>query len=203
MKSRSRTQSKSNLDISGINLSDMEGFENTSAFTCGDDMEVLLADASQDLNFSEFAIPMRVVAGGALDGKTIRGVDLVNTPGLFLTAMQEGGAKGVTKTVDPETILRGEDVLWFAGDMSGMQTLRRIRAWCRKTIKSRNCPSVKPIDDSYKLLCHSTLSWKDNRSEMRIFEQDTTRLLSPCRGLAVEFKRALVTSFCKREMFCC
>ena len=59
MKSRSRTQSKSNLDISGINLSDMEGFENTSAFTCGDDMEVLLADASQDLNFSEFAIPMR------------------------------------------------------------------------------------------------------------------------------------------------
>ena len=126
MKSRSRTQSKSNLDISGINLSDMEGFENTSAFTCGDDMEVLLADASQDLNFSEFAIPMRVVAGGALDGKTIRGVDLVNTPGLFLTAMQEGGAKGVTKTVDPETILRGEDVLWFAGDMSGMQTLRRI-----------------------------------------------------------------------------
>ena len=125
MKPPSRSQSKSNLDTSFTNLSDVEGFENTSEFTCGDDLEVLLADA-QDLNFSEFAIPMRVVAGGALDGKTIRGVDLVNTPGLFLTAMQEGGAKGVTKTVDPETVLRGEDVLWFAGDMSGMQTLRRI-----------------------------------------------------------------------------
>ena len=125
MKSRSRPQSKSNLDISAANLSDMEGFENTSEFTCGDDLEVLLSDA-QDLNFSEFAIPMRVVTGGALDGKTIRGVDLLNTPGLFLTAMQEGGAKDVTKTFDPDTILRGEDVLWFAGDMSGMQTLRRI-----------------------------------------------------------------------------
>jgi len=108
------------------NLSDMEGFENTSEFTCGDEIEVLLSDASKDLNFSEFAIPMRVVAGGALDGKTIRGVDLHNTPGLFITAMQESGAEGETKAVDPDTVLRGEDVLWFAGDIFGVQTLRSI-----------------------------------------------------------------------------
>ena len=44
----------------------MEGFENTSAFTCGDDMEVLLADASQDLNFSEFAIPIAAWSPEAL-----------------------------------------------------------------------------------------------------------------------------------------
>ena len=61
MKPPSRSQSKSNLDMSFTNLSDVEGFENTSEFTCGDDLEVLLADA-QDLNFSEFAIPC-VVAG--------------------------------------------------------------------------------------------------------------------------------------------
>ena len=115
------------------------------------------------------------MVGGALDGKTIRGVDLVNTPGLFLTAMQEGGAKGVTKTVDPETVLRGEDVLWFAGDMSGMQTLRRIPAWCRKTTKSRNCPFVKPIDDSCKLSSRNTRFWKDSQSETRISEPDTMR----------------------------
>ena len=129
-----RSSSKVDLAASGDkstraaagNLSDMEGFENTSEFTCGDEIEVLLSDASKDLNFSEFAIPMRVVAGGALDGKTIRSVDLHNTPGLFITAMQEGGAAGETKAVDPDTVLRGEDVLWFAGDMGGMQTLRRI-----------------------------------------------------------------------------
>ena len=96
-----------------------------STYTCGNDLEVLLTDAKTELNFNEFAIPMRVVSGGALDGKTIRGVDLANVPGLFCTAIQSN-ASSEMRIPDAETILNGEDILWFAGDMNGMQTLRRI-----------------------------------------------------------------------------
>jgi len=94
-------------------------------YTCGSDLEVLLTDAKTELKFNEFAIPMRVVSGGALDGKTIRGVDLANVPGLFCTAIQSN-ARSEMRVPDAETILNGEDILWFAGDMNGMQTLRRI-----------------------------------------------------------------------------
>ncbi|ABO99003.1 DASS family transporter: sodium ion/sulfate [Ostreococcus lucimarinus CCE9901] len=81
----------------------------------------------QDMDMDDltFAIPMRVVSGGALDGKTIRGVDLANVPGLFCTAIQSN-ASSEMRIPDAETILNGEDILWFAGDMNGMQTLRRI-----------------------------------------------------------------------------
>ena len=94
-------------------------------FTVGEELEVLLSDTKTEVNVNEFAIPMRVVSGGALDGKTIRGVDLANVPGLFCTAIQSGG-DGEMRVPDAETILNGEDILWFAGDMMGMQTLRRI-----------------------------------------------------------------------------
>ena len=112
------------------NLAESTSGKNLSAyaepeFTCENDLEVLLADISSDENFTEFAIPMRVRGNGALDGKTIRAVDLSNVPGLFMTAIQEGGT-GEMKVPDLETILHAEDVLWFAGDMTGMQTLRRI-----------------------------------------------------------------------------
>jgi len=112
------------------NLAESTSGKNLSAyaepeFTCENDLEVLLADTSSDENFTEFAIPMRVRGNGALDGKTIRAVDLSNVPGLFMTAIQEGGT-GEMKVPDLETILHAEDVLWFAGDMTGMQTLRRI-----------------------------------------------------------------------------
>eukprot|EP00223_Ostreococcus_mediterraneus_P003509 CAMPEP_0179605312 /NCGR_PEP_ID=MMETSP0930-20121108/851_1 /TAXON_ID=548131 ORGANISM="Ostreococcus mediterraneus, Strain clade-D-RCC1621" /NCGR_SAMPLE_ID=MMETSP0930 /ASSEMBLY_ACC=CAM_ASM_000580 /LENGTH=1050 /DNA_ID=CAMNT_0021473727 /DNA_START=338 /DNA_END=3486 /DNA_ORIENTATION=+ len=112
------------------NLAESTSGKNLSAyaepeFTCENDLEVLLADTSSDENFTEFAIPMRVVGNGALDGKTIRAVDLTNVPGLFMTAIQEGGT-GEMKAPDLETFLHAEDVLWFAGDMTGMQTLRRI-----------------------------------------------------------------------------
>ena len=94
-------------------------------FTVGEELEVLLSDTKTEVNVNEFAIPMRVVSGGALDGKTIRGVDLANVPGLFCTAIQSGG-DGEMRVPEAETILNGEDILWFAGDMMGMQTLRRI-----------------------------------------------------------------------------
>lgn len=52
-------------------------------YTCGNDLEVLFIDAKIEFNFNEFVIFMCVVSGGVLDGKIIRGVDLVNVLGLF------------------------------------------------------------------------------------------------------------------------
>ena len=104
-----------------MSMDDLE----TLSFTCGDDLEVLLTENKTEVNFNEFAIPMRVVSGGALDGKTIQQVDLANMPGLFCTAVQTH-ERHEMQVPDGNTRLNGEDILWFAGDMAGIQTLRRI-----------------------------------------------------------------------------
>ena len=111
-----RSASRRNISMDDLEL---------PTFTCGDDLEVLLTETKTKLNFNEFAIPMRVVSGGALDGKTIRQVDLANVPGLFCTAIQTH-ERGEMRVPNGDTVLNGEDVMWFAGDMAGMQTLRRI-----------------------------------------------------------------------------
>lgn len=111
-----RSASRRNMSMDDLEL---------PTFTCGDDLEVLLTETKTKLNFNEFAIPMRVVSGGALDGKTILQVDLANVPGLFCTAIQTH-ERGEMRVPDGDTVLHGEDVMWFAGDMAGMQTLRRI-----------------------------------------------------------------------------
>ena len=132
-------------------------------FTVGEELEVLLSDTKTEVNVNEFAIPMRVVSGGALDGKTIRGVDLANVPGLFCTAIQSGG-DGEMRVPDAETILNGEDILWFAGDMMGMQTLRRI-------------PGLVSQEDQVEKLGHVRKS--DRRLVQAVVSQAST-LLGKC-----------------------
>ena len=132
-------------------------------FTAGSDLEVLISGQQTELNYNEFAIPMRVVSGGALDGKTISKVDLANVPGLFCTAIQSS-AEGEMRVPEPDTILNGEDIMWFAGDMQGMQTLRRI-------------PGLVSQDDQIDKLNHVRMS--DRRLVQAVISQQS-KLVGTC-----------------------
>ena len=94
-------------------------------FTVGEKLEVLLSDTKTEVNVNEFAIPMRVVSGGGSSTAKPFERRFSQRSRLFCTAIQSGG-DGEMRVPDAETILNGEDILWFAGDMMGMQTLRRI-----------------------------------------------------------------------------
>ncbi|ACO60727.1 divalent Anion:Na+ symporter family [Micromonas commoda] len=76
---------------------------------------------------TDFTCPMRVIPGGAADGKTLVLAGLRGLPGLFLTAIHQTGAESEAMTAPgPDYVLSGGDVLWFAGDAAGIQSLRRI-----------------------------------------------------------------------------
>ena len=92
------------------------------------DLEVLSREGSEDIRaMTDFTCPMRVIPGGAADGKTLVLAGLRGLPGLFLTAIHQAGAESEAMTAPgPDYVLSGGDVLWFAGDAAGIQSLRRI-----------------------------------------------------------------------------
>ena len=78
---------------------------------------------------TDFTCPMRVIPGGAVEGKTLSAAGLRGLPGLFLTAVQTGEETDAVAAPGPEYVLRGGDVLWFAGDAAGVS--RRQEAFGR------------------------------------------------------------------------
>jgi len=92
------------------------------------DLEVLSREGSEDIRaMTDFTCPMRVIPGGAADGKTLVLAGLRGLPGLFLTAIHQAGAESEAMTAPgPDYVLSGGDILWFAGDAAGIQSLRRI-----------------------------------------------------------------------------
>ena len=92
------------------------------------DLEVLSKEGSEDIRaMTDFTCPMRVIPGGSADGKTLVLAGLRGLPGLFLTAIHQAGAESEAMTAPgPDYVLSGGDILWFAGDAAGIQSLRRI-----------------------------------------------------------------------------
>ncbi len=66
-----------------------------------------------DADVREFALSMRVVPGGPLDGKQVEDGGLRNLAGVFLVGIERGGE--LIAPVSPEQTLRGGDVLNFSG----------------------------------------------------------------------------------------
>ena len=76
---------------------------------------------------TDFTCPVRVIPGGAVEGKTLAAAGLRGLPGLFLTAVQTAGEDAdAVAAPGPEYVLHGDDILWFAGDAAGISALRRI-----------------------------------------------------------------------------
>jgi uncharacterized protein with PhoU and TrkA domain len=70
---------------------------------------------------------VRVIPGGAVEGKTLAAAGLRGLPGLFLTAVQKAGQeKDAVAAPGADYVLSADDVLWFAGDAAGISSLRRI-----------------------------------------------------------------------------
>ena len=110
------------------------------------DLEVLSREGAADIRaMTDFTCPMRVIPGGAVEGKTLSAAGLRGLPGLFLTAVQTGEETDAVAAPGPEYVLRGGDVLWFAGDAAGVSSLRRI-------------PGVTAVDNKQvdKLKLHKT-----------------------------------------------
>lgn len=120
----------------------------TLGVTPDPDLEVLSREGAQDMRaMTDFTCPVRVLPEGAMDGKTLAAAGLRGLPGLFLTAVQAGCSTGAAAArrerkeegeeekeaaaeamaaPGPDYVLKGGDVLWFAGDAAGVHSLRRI-----------------------------------------------------------------------------
>ena len=92
------------------------------------DLEVLSREGAEDIRaMTDFTCPVRVIPGGAVDGKTLAAAGLRGLPGLFLTAVQKAGQeKDAVAAPGADFVLSPDDVLWFAGDAAGISSLRRI-----------------------------------------------------------------------------
>mgnify|MGYP002852956388 CR=1 FL=1 len=92
------------------------------------DLEVLSREGAEDIRaMTDFTCPVRVIPGGAVEGKTLAAAGLRGLPGLFLTAVQKAGLeKDAVAAPGADYVLSADDVLWFAGDAAGISSLRRI-----------------------------------------------------------------------------
>ena len=68
------------------------------------DLEVLSREGAADIRaMTDFTCPMRVIPGGAVEGKTLSAAGLRGLPGLFLTAVQTGEETDAVAAPGPST----------------------------------------------------------------------------------------------------
>ncbi|KAF5834937.1 citrate transporter-domain-containing protein [Dunaliella salina] len=73
----------------------------------------------------QFLSAFYVVPKGAVDGKSVRQAGLRGMNGIFLAYVDRADGTAL-HAVPPDTVLRGGDVLWFAGDVHGVTFLLRM-----------------------------------------------------------------------------
>uniref|UniRef100_A0A7S3R255 RCK C-terminal domain-containing protein n=1 Tax=Dunaliella tertiolecta TaxID=3047 RepID=A0A7S3R255_DUNTE len=73
----------------------------------------------------QFLSAFYVVPKGAVDGKSVRQAGLRGMNGIFLAYVDCADGTPL-HAVPPDTVLRGGDVLWFAGDVHGVTFLLRM-----------------------------------------------------------------------------
>jgi di/tricarboxylate transporter len=96
--------------------------------------------AGQQLEESthEFSVSMKVVRGGALDGKTVEGAELRNLLGVFLAGIERDGE--LVAPVAPDFRLRGGDRLSFVGRADKVVDLQS-----RKGLESAEAPHMSQL----------------------------------------------------------
>ncbi|MCC6579013.1 MAG: SLC13 family permease [Phycisphaeraceae bacterium] len=72
-----------------------------------------------------YAVEMLVETGSAIDGKSIEEAGLRHLPGVFLADIERQGERLVA--VGPEQVLRGDDRLFFVGNIDSVVDLQRLR----------------------------------------------------------------------------
>ncbi|CAG9467531.1 unnamed protein product [Pedinophyceae sp. YPF-701] len=79
---------------------------------------------SRDAN-KEFVIAMEVKKGSPLIAKTVDQAGLRGLPQTFLVAIERATGEAINAVGPEEVVLQG-DVLWFAGDIEGVNSLRKL-----------------------------------------------------------------------------
>lgn len=118
----------------------------------------------------EYTAAMRVTDGSPLDGLSVEEADLRNLPGLFLVEIDR--AEHVITPVGPEQILQSGDILVFAGVLSTIIDLQRIRglepAAPEQLIESlpggRNRPMVEAVVSASSPLIGQSVKQSNFRS---------------------------------------
>jgi di/tricarboxylate transporter len=87
--------------------------------------ERLSAQEQVETQAREFVVAMEVVAGGSVDGQSVAGAGLRDLDGVYLVEI-ERGAEVITPP-NPDVVLRGDDVLTFAGRIDEILDLQRRR----------------------------------------------------------------------------
>jgi di/tricarboxylate transporter len=87
--------------------------------------ERLSAQEQVETQAREFVVAMEVVAGGSIDGQSVAGAGLRDLDGVYLVEI-ERGAEVITPP-NPDVVLRGDDVLTFAGRIDEILDLQRRR----------------------------------------------------------------------------
>lgn len=118
----------------------------------------------------EYTASMRVRDGSPLDGQTIEEANLRNLPGLFLVEIDRG--ERLITPVGPGEILRAGDILVFAGVLSTIIDLQRIRGLepaapeelLRSLPGGRNRPMVEAVVSASSPLIGQTVKGSNFRS---------------------------------------
>ncbi len=118
----------------------------------------------------EYTAAMRVTDGSPLDGLTVEEANLRNLPGLFLVEIDRGTR--LITPVGPEEVLQSGDILVFAGVLSTIIDLQRIRglepAAPEELLQSlpggRNRPMVEAVVSASSPLIGQTVKQSNFRS---------------------------------------
>ena len=81
-------------------------------------------EVAADGELREFAVSMRVLVGGAADGRTVEAAGLRHLVGVFLVEIDRDG--GTIAPVAPDEVLQGRDVLTFVGRVDQVVDLQRM-----------------------------------------------------------------------------
>jgi di/tricarboxylate transporter len=87
-----------------------------------------------------YLMEMRVEPGGPVDGLSVESAGLRHLQGVFLTSVDRGDT--VIAPVRPDTVLRGGNVLRFAGDANSVRDLQTIPG-----LKSEEIEHLQALDD--------------------------------------------------------
>lgn len=87
-----------------------------------------------------YQLEMRVEPGGPIDGVSVEQAGLRHLQGVFLTSVDRGDT--VVAPVRPDTVLRGGNVLRFAGDANAVPDLQTIPG-----LKSEEIEHLQALDD--------------------------------------------------------
>eukprot|EP00803_Ostreobium_quekettii_P006321 evm.model.scf_164.7 EVM.evm.TU.scf_164.7 scf_164:94260-120106(+) len=109
------------------------------------DVEDNLADVKSAGSKSdkEFMVAMTVLKGGPLVGKTVEKAGLRGLPQLFLVEIERTSGRRIP-AVPPDEKLQDDDILWFAGVLESVASLRKI-------------PGLAPYGDQVEKLTQSRL----------------------------------------------